>query len=80
MRQSVIVHLLDDDPVIGELDELPKASDQFMIVHNPRRRDGKKVAYLNEDVTTVLFPWHRIEIVQVLPVADIENVIGFVRE
>lgn len=80
MRQSVILHLINDDPIIGEIDELPNFADQFMIVHDPRRRDGKKLSNLNDDVTTVIFPWHRIDFVQVLPVADIENVIGFVRE
>ncbi len=80
MRQSVILHLVDEEQIIGEVDELPNPADQFMILNHPRRRDGKRLNYLQEEVTTVLFPWHRITLVQLLPEADIENIIGFVRE
>ncbi|RMG97324.1 MAG: hypothetical protein D6706_08745 [Chloroflexi bacterium] len=77
---TVIVHIANEDAIVCELDELPKPEDQIITVHNPRRRDGKDIHYLDEDVTTVIFPWHRINFIQVLPSADIEEVIGFVRE
>ena len=80
MRQSVILHLVGEEPVIGEIDDMPNKAEQFMILHHPRRRDGKPLGYVNDDVTAVIFPWHRINLVQILPVADIEDVIGFVRE
>ena len=80
MQLSVIIHFLDNDPIVGEVDELPNPSDQFMIVHNSRRRDGKAIPNLNDAVQTVLYPWHRISHVQLLPIADTENIIGHVRE
>ena len=80
MRKPVLIHLVDEEPIIGEVDALPDPTDQFMIIYQPRRRDGKKVPYLSDDVTMVLFPWHRIDMVQFLPVADFENIIGHVRE
>jgi hypothetical protein len=51
-----------------------------MIIRNPRQRDGMKLAYLQDDVTTILIPWHQIAYVQLLPGSGIEKVIGFVRE
>lgn len=80
MQQSVILHMLDEEQIIGEVDELPNMADRFMILSHPRRRDGIRLDYVQEGVTAVLIPWHRIQLVEFLPEADIENVIGFVRE
>ncbi len=80
MRQSVIIHFTDGDAIVGEVEELPNPRDQFMIIHDPRRRDGRTIPNLGDRVQTVLYPWHRIHLVQVLPIADTENIIGHVRE
>jgi hypothetical protein len=77
---SVILHITNEDPVLCDIDQMPDPTHQFVAVHNPRRRDGKDVHYLEEDVTTMLVPWHRINFVQILPSAEAEQVIGFVRE
>ena len=77
---TVIVHINNEDPVVGEIEELPNETALFIILQNPRRRDGKDVHYLDEDVTTVLYPFHRINFVQIMPSAGSEEVIGFVRE
>jgi hypothetical protein len=78
--QTIIVHVNNEDAVVCEVDELPDPSAQLIIVHNPRRRDGTDVHYLDEDVSTVIFPIHRINFIQVMAAAEIEEVVGFVRE
>jgi len=35
---SVIVHLQNEDPVVGEMDELPKPIDYLITVKNPRKK------------------------------------------
>lgn len=80
MTASIIVHITNEDPVLCEVDSLPDPSDQFVIANNPRRRDGKDLHYLDDDVTAMLIPWHRINFIQVLPSAETEDVITFVRE
>ncbi len=77
---TVTVHINNEDPVVGELEALPGSTDQFVVLQNPRRRDGKDVHYLDEDVSTVLFPFHRINFIQIMPSAAAEEIIGFVRE
>ena len=47
---------------------------------SPRQHDGMKLAFLQDDVTTILIPWHQIVFVQLLPGSGIDKVIGFVRE
>jgi hypothetical protein len=79
MSLSIIVHISNEDPVVCEVDKLPNSVDQLITVHNPRRRDGVDLHYLEEDVSTLIIPFHRINFIQVLPSAEIEDVIGFVR-
>lgn len=78
--QTVIVHISNEDPVVCEVEEIPEVTAQFIVVHNPRRRDGKDVHYLEEDVSSVIFPFHRINFIQLMPSAESEEIIGFVRE
>ena len=80
MRQPVMLHLTNDELILGEIDQLPDPSDQFMIIHDPRQPDGTTLVYLQEDVTAILIPWHQTKLVQLLPGTGIEEVIGFVRE
>lgn len=78
--QTVIVHVMNEDPVVCEVDALPGPEAMHIMIHNPRRRDGMDIHYLDEGVSTVIYPLRRINFIQVLPSAEEEDVIGFVRE
>lgn len=81
MSVTVIVHITNEDAIVGEIEELPATSDQFITIRNPTRKDGKDLHYLEDEVTTMMVPWHRINFVEVMPSADeLEEVITFVRE
>ena len=41
MAISVILHISGEEPIIGEIDEMPNPGDVILNVRNPRRRDGK---------------------------------------
>ncbi len=80
MTITVIVHIANEDPIIGEVEEMPTLSDTMIIIANPRKRDGKDLHYLDSDVTTVIWPWNRITFLEILPSEEEEKIIGFVRE
>lgn len=80
MAYTVLIHITNEDPVVGEVDELPTPADVSLRVQNPRKRDGKDLQYLQNDVTTVIWPWSRISFVEVLPSGAEDEIIGFVRE
>ncbi|MDT8305647.1 MAG: hypothetical protein RRC07_06900 [Anaerolineae bacterium] len=80
MSISAIVHIVNEEPILCELEELPRPEAQSILMLNPRRRDGKDLRFLEEDVATVIVPWHRVTFIQVLPSTEVEEVIGFVRE
>jgi len=77
---SVLVHLQNEDPVLGDMDSLPGLSDTLIVVKNPRRRDGKDLHYLDANVSTVIWPVSRINFIEVIPSGDEEQIISFVRE
>jgi len=77
---TILMHLQNEDPVLGEVDELPSAGDTLVVVKNPRRRDGKDLHYLDSNVTTVLWPIHRVVFIEIMPSGEEEEIIGFVRE
>ncbi|MGQ9594635.1 MAG: hypothetical protein ACUVXH_08915 [Anaerolineae bacterium] len=70
MAYMVIIHLHNEDPILAEMDELPKPQDTNVTVTNPRRRDGKQVQYLDPQAVKVIFPWTRITFIEVFPSAE----------
>jgi hypothetical protein len=80
MANTVIVHIMNEDPIVAELDDLPAAADTIITLMNPRRRDGKDVQYLSNDVVKVIWPISQISFIEVLPSEGEERIIGFVRE
>jgi hypothetical protein len=80
MAISVILHISGEPSVLGEMDELPKPSDNLIIVSNPRLRDGKDIHYLEHNVVKVMWPVDKITLIEILESEDEEHLIGFVRE
>jgi hypothetical protein len=80
MSFTIVIHLMNEDPVVGEIENLPTPTDSIITVNNPRRLDGKDLPYLADNVLTVAWPFHRINFIEVLSTREEEEIIGFVRE
>jgi hypothetical protein len=80
MPVTLVLHIEDEAPIIGEVDEVPSPSDRLVVVNNPRRKDGKDLTFLDNNVVTVIWPVSRINFIEVLPSLEEERIIGFVRE
>lgn len=80
MAKTVILHIAGEDPVLADLEHEPQPSDAFIRVSNMRKRDGKDVPYLAPGVQSVIFPWHRITFLEIMPsVEERDSVIDFFR-
>lgn len=77
---SVILHIQNEDPIVGEMDALPATSDSIIVVKNPRRRDGKDISYINTSVSTVIWPISRVSFIEVMTSGEEEEIITHVRE
>jgi len=80
MAYTVIIHIAGEASVAGEVEELPKVSDNIIVVTNPRQRDGKDLHYLESNVTKVIWPLAKISLIEILESSEEEKIIGFVRE
>ena len=79
MAHTLIVHLVDQDAVVGEVAVLPAAGDISVRLSNPRRMDGNELNYLAVGVVEAIWPMARINFIEIMPSED-ETIIGFVRD
>jgi len=80
MTHTLLFHLQNDDPIVGEVDELPGHTDQLITINNPRRRDGKDLHYLEESVVSIILPVARITFIELVPSEMEEEIVSFVKD
>ena len=80
MSISVILHIANEEPIIGEIEEMPTPSHTLLVVNNPRKKDGKDLHFIAENVITIIWPWEKINFLEIISSDDDEEIIGFVRE
>jgi hypothetical protein len=64
---TVLMHIANAEAVKLDLDEMPSLTDVALVGKNPRDRADKEVSWLEEGVTTIVFPWWRITFLEILP-------------
>jgi hypothetical protein len=80
MPYTLLVHLENEDAVVGEVEELPNPNAQYITLRSPRLRDGREVTYLLAETNVVLYPWSRVHSVEILPTEEDEQIVTFIRE
>lgn len=81
MAKVVIIHVIGEDPILADMEELPKPTDQYLEFTNPRKRDGKPIPYVTNGAKLFMYPWHRLSFVEVMTTeTEHEEVIEFFRE
>lgn len=76
---NIIVHMQNEDPIVGEVDELPKPTDYLITIKNPRKKDGKDLPYLEPNINVIIIPVFRVNFIEVGTEHE-EEIISFVRE
>jgi hypothetical protein len=72
MAIRVIVHVLDDEPFVADIEELPAPSATCVHLKNPTTRDQKQVKWTVGAVQTVIFSMARITFIEVPIKSDID--------
>ena len=80
MAHTILVHVLNEDAIVGEIDELPEQNSPFLKISSPRLRDGRDVSYFLPDTNVVLLPWNRIHSIEIMPTEGEEKLVTFIRE
>jgi hypothetical protein len=69
---TLLLHIANQEPIKVDVEDMPQPTDIMILGRNPRDRKDKEVNWLDEGVTTVMVPWSRINMIQVLPSGDAE--------
>jgi len=81
MPIRVVIHVHNEDPFLAEIDDVPDPKDNFLLVRNPRKRDGKALTFVTNGATSFIYPWARIYFVELMDEAQAQDsVLGFFRE
>jgi hypothetical protein len=80
MAHTLLVHIQNEDAVVGEVEDMPDPAAQYLALSSPRLRDGREVPYLLPETNMVLYPWNRIHSVELLPTEEDEQIVTFIRE
>jgi hypothetical protein len=80
MAFTVILHVAGESSIAGEVEELPKPTDNIIVVTNPRQKDGKDLHYIDANAIKVIWPIAKVSFIEILDSSEEEKIVSFVRE
>ena len=80
MSYTLLIHLIGESAMLCETEQLPNPSDSIITVTNLRQRDGKEVSMADSNATSFIFPWSRVNFIEILGAEEEEEIVGFVRD
>jgi hypothetical protein len=80
MAIRVIVHIVDEEPFVADVEEMPTPSATCVFFKNPSALDQKKVRWTLGPVQSVMFPMSRINFMEIPIINPGVDVQGFVRD
>jgi hypothetical protein len=66
-----VIHVLGEDAILADLDELPDPTHSYVVLRNMRTKNGKQLSYLTDGAMTFLYGWSRITFIELL--GEVEN-------
>jgi hypothetical protein len=67
MIKNAIVHVLNEQPLMADLFEMPKPLDQGLLCTNLRTMDGKRPVFIDRVDAVFFFPYLHIRFVEIVP-------------
>lgn len=80
MTIEIILHLVNEDPILAEMEKLPDPTHQTITVSSPRRRDGRTLHYVTEGATSFIFPLSRVSFIEIMEEEEAKEIVEFFRE
>jgi len=80
MPYTLLMHIVGEPTIMAEAEQLPSPGDSTITVTNLRQRDGKDLSNVDAAATHFIFPWTRINFIEVLGAEEEEEIVGFARD
>jgi hypothetical protein len=74
------MHIVGEPTIMAEAEQLPSPGDSAITVTNLRQRDGKDLSNIDAVSTHFIFPWTRINFIEVVGAEEEEEIVGFARD
>jgi hypothetical protein len=65
--RNAIIHIHNEQPLLADLYETPKALDQGLLCTNLRMLDGKRPVFIERSDSAFFFPYLHIRFVEIMP-------------
>jgi hypothetical protein len=80
MPYTLLLHIVGEPAMMAEAEQLPSPGDNTITLTNLRQRDGKDLSNVDSAATHFIFPWTRINFIEVLGAEEEEEIVGFARD
>ena len=80
MPYTLLLHIVGEATIMAEAEQLPSPGDNTITLTNLRQRDGKDLVNVDSGATHFIFPWTRINFIEVLGSEEEEEIVGFARD
>ena len=71
MIRNAVIHITNEQPLLADLFETPKAVDQGLLCTNIRTMDGKRPIFVDNSESTFFFPYLHIRFVEIMPASGL---------
>lgn len=65
MIRNAVIHLLNEQPVLADLYEMPQARDQGLLCTNMRTMDGKRPVFIERMDGVFFFPYLHVRFLEI---------------
>jgi hypothetical protein len=66
MAYTLLIHIVGEAAMLCDAEQLPSPTDNAITVTNLRQRDGKDLTNVDAAATHFIFPWTRVNFIEVL--------------
>jgi hypothetical protein len=80
MAYTLLLHIVGEQTIMAETDQLPSPNDNIITVTNMRQRDGKDLTNIDAAATHFIIPWTRVNFIEILGAEEEEEIVGFARD
>ena len=66
MAIQVIVHVVNEEAFIAEMEDMPPTGASFIVISNPRSRENKSLQWAMSGAIRFIFPLDRIAFIELM--------------
>lgn len=80
MALQVLVHLNNEEPFAADMEDMPPPGATYVMLSNPRTKEGRHVTWVSPGAFRFMFPLSRISFIEIMMSAQEKDIEPFYRE